>query len=541
MTKTQRALLTRDELTRRMVVPGPAKIRTEALHAHAEVLLKPRIDEVTLNKGARVHITPVFEEDLGKEETRKTLPQEFKGKPGQVYVATINEPREIYVGVGSRDKFDTEAARVYGARAVREAQKLRSDSVSVRINGVFKEGKFDEVLEAVVFGATLAAYRFENKLAVPVAQRPVDVKRFDIDYKSDLGTADVISTIRRACLLADCQNSARYLSDMDAEKLNPLSYALLLQQIAHTHGIPFARIRPNELASMGLNGIATVGRAAKYRGSIVLMGHLTAEIEPIVLVGKGLTMDTGGYDTKAPGTMGDMFFDMEGSAAVSMAELALSQIGIRNTVAMACIADNRVDGNAYVSGTIIRVGGRTFEVKHTDAEGRIVLADGLSLAANLIDPDVKDRSGSIISIATLTGAACRALGSGIAAAGFSTEQELVDAISVAAKATGEPVHFFDIHPSLAELIKGERTDLVTIANNGGEAGQTTAAAFLSEFVMNYQKGADGRKTRYAHIDMAPMMDAHAGPSAKDPRYVKGNNALGYGVNLLVETVKRLRG
>lgn len=535
----KKALLTREGLIRRMEVPSAAPIRTAMLAAHAEALFQPTIGNITLNQSAKVVVQAVFEDEMA-ERDGNPFPPEFKAKPGQVYVTNSTAPREILVGVGKREKFDTEAARCYGATAIREAEKLRSDSVSVSVKGLGKDSGSDGIhIEAVVFGAVLAAYRFEQKLVVSVDQSPVAIKRLDILGRFDAVDGSILKSVERALLLGGCQNTARYLSDMPADQLNPLHYALLLRQIAHKYGIPHTRLRPTELSLMGLNGIKTVGKGSDFPGSMVIMGDLSTSVEPVVLVGKGLTMDSGGYDTKSPGTMGDMLFDMEGSAAVVMAQVALARMGIGSgSIAVACIAENKINGRAFVSGDIISIGGRTIQVMHTDAEGRIVLADGLSVASNIVDPK---QNGAIFSIATLTGAACRAVGSNIAAPIFSSDKQLVDALNSAAKATGEPVHHFEIHSALAKLIKGTKTDLITVAQNGGEAGHVTAAAFLREFARNYTEGGEGREVeRYAHIDMAPMMDAHAAPASEDPRYRTGKFALGYGVNLLVETVNRLR-
>ena len=243
----------------------------------------------------------------------------------------------------------------------------------------------------------------------------------------------------------------------------------------------------------------------------------------MVLVGKGITYDSGGLSLKRPwGAMAPMKADMAGAAAVLATLTALPQLGlpVRVTGLLAC-AENLPSGSAYRPGDVVtQYGGTTVEIRNTDAEGRLVLADALAYADAVLAPDV------VIDLATLTDAATLALGRGMAAL-FATDDMLARQLVAAAETAGEPAWRMPLVDDYRFALDSDIADLCHVSTDTHvSAGAITAALFLREFA--------GRRT-WAHIDMAGP-----GKVDKDAHEVtKGGT--GYGVRLLLRWLEQLAG
>lgn len=518
----------RPALCRNLIVPPRAPdISSKFLIAHADRLLEPTIQRVWLNGPEKGLVVKGVFEGV-PERFFLHCPHSFKAKPGQTYMVTGGECEIVFVGLGKKESFDLECAKKFGARAVRLAEQYRHAELSIHVPEEAAPA-IASLVENMVLGAVLSAYRFEDKLGGEEEERPVPLRSLSIRAFGD----SLNKALERGLARAGCQNTARYLSDMRANELRPDTYPVLLELIAHRYGLGFLRLAPEELAAMGLNGISVVGQASPYPGSMVLLGTSVDASCPLpVLVGKGVTMDTGGMDIKTEGHMDRMHLDMEGSAAVAMAVAAASTLhpGMP-LLGILSIAENRIAPNAYVVGDIIRIGRRTVEVRNTDAEGRLVLADGITVAGMV-------GAQQIITEATLTGAACLALGEGMEAAAFSTDADLASKLDQASKASGERLVWFPIDDSaIAKSIQGAHADLINVSSWGRPAGHRTAARFLHEFSFG---GAGGKEERipFAHLDVAPVM-LSSGAWADDPRYRGPQFATGFGVNLLASALPHL--
>src|SRR3989338_1891634 len=538
-------LLTRADLMRRLVVPkAEPAISDKRLQDHADRFLQPSIQTVGLRlaeQSTKLVVKGLFEEDVGnmREMSSESVPPRFRGKTGEV-LELYNDPspgqHTILIGLGKREKFDEEGARNFGALAVRSAENAKFDVVTIDLpSGSVVTLKEPALVEAITLGAMLSSYRYDQRLGVSEEDRPVAVKELYLLVEEDNEVNRF--QLKKALTLAGCQNTARYLSDMSPDELNPATYPLLLELFAHIFGLQFLRLMPEELVAMGLEGIANVGRASPNPGSLILLGQMDSETDPLhVMVGKGITFDSGGMSGKSAEGMFDMHMDMEGSAAVVNAIRAILQLGWQsNILALACIAENRISENAYLLNSAIQIGRRRVLIKNTDAEGRLVLGDGLALGAHL-------RPDNMVTIATLTGAAIIALSKGMGAAAFTADDRLKANLVQAAQATGERVHFFDtfMDPAILEAIKGgDLADLANISNLGKGAGHITAARFLRELA--FYVGDDGKEVHvpFAHVDMAPMMDG-SGALKKDPRFRGDGFALRYGANLLERFYRDLK-
>jgi leucyl aminopeptidase len=270
---------------------------------------------------------------------------------------------------------------------------------------------------------------------------------------------------------------------------------------------------PAQLAAEGFGGILAVGGGSKRGPRLLeLSWDPAGASEHVVLVGKGITFDTGGIDIKPVDGMQLMRKDMGAAATVIAATLAAARLNLPIRItALAPLAENMVSGSAWRSGDVVHhYGGLTSEVHSTDAEGRVVLADALAYAVAKLAPDF------LIDLATLTGASRVALGTKTAAL-FSDNPSLVDSLSAAATQAGERVWQMPLAEEYAKEVAAEIADL---NNAAGAPGAITAALYLREF-------AGDRRDRWAHIDMS----APSWTTKEDGELGKG--ATGWGVRTLV--------
>jgi leucyl aminopeptidase len=238
----------------------------------------------------------------------------------------------------------------------------------------------------------------------------------------------------------------------------------------------------------------------------------------VVLVGKGITYDTGGIDIKPTEAMQLMRKDMGGAAAVVGALLSVAELGVPVKVtALAPLAENMVSGSSWRQGDVVtHYGGLTSEVRSTDAEGRVVLGDAMAYAVKNLDPDL------LVDLATLTGASRIALGKKTAAL-FSGNDELIDGFTAAAAETGEQVWRL---PLAEDYVADVASDLADLDNAAGNPGTITAALYLREF-------AGSLRDRWVHLDMS----SPAWSASPDAELTKG--ATGWGVRLLTRWLTTL--
>jgi leucyl aminopeptidase len=288
------------------------------------------------------------------------------------------------------------------------------------------------------------------------------------------------------------------------------------QAVAATaeHGVTARIWADAELATMGFGGIMAVGSGSERPPALIELSYAPAGADAhVVLVGKGITFDSGGLSLKPNDAMKFMKTDMAGGAAVIGVMSALRRLGVaRRVTGLIAAAENMPSGSAYrPSDVITQFGGRTVEVRNTDAEGRLVLADALAYADAALAPDL------LIDIATLTGAARTALGTSHAAL-YSTSDALADSLLAAGTASGDRLWRMPLAQEYSELLESPVADLAQVSRDGGNAGSIFAALFLREF-------AGGRA--WAHLDIAGAARA----KADDGQLTKG--ATGFGTALLL--------
>lgn len=277
-----------------------------------------------------------------------------------------------------------------------------------------------------------------------------------------------------------------------------------------------------EMQALKMGGVLAVGRGSKEQSQFIILeykGGKTSET-PIVLVGKGVTFDSGGIDTKPHPYALDMMMDMSGGAAVISATLIASRLKInKNIITLVPAVENMPSGESFRPGDVITMfDGTTVEIGHTDAEGRLILADAISYAKRY-KPEV------LIDVATLTGAAGVALGER-ATALFTEDDTLAKALLTAGEITGDAAWRLPLWEEYKCEIVGNVADVSNVRTKGpsGLGGAITAAAFLAHFAKDIKN--------FAHLDMAPTMTA-----VFDEQLAKG--AKGSPIRLLVQALKTL--
>lgn len=336
------------------------------------------------------------------------------------------------------------------------------------------------------------------------------------------GTADAAEVVARAVVRARAQLVARGLAHTPSNTKNPAWMAAQARTVARATGLDVTVWDEKALRRDGFGGLLAVGSGSATPPRLVRLDHepagATATTARVVLVGKGITFDTGGLQIKPVDGMLGMKTDMSGSAIV-LAVLAACRaldVPVRVTGLLA-LAENAVGAASYRPGDVVtHYGGTTVEIGNTDAEGRIVMADALAYADAHLDPTY------LVDVATLTGAARIALGR-VAAPVFATDDALRDALVDAGTSTGETLWPMPLPDTYRRALDSEVADLTHIAPGG--AGAVTAALFLREFV-----GA----RRWAHLDIAGTgrSDVDAGTDAK--------GATGFGTRLLLRWLEEMR-
>jgi leucyl aminopeptidase len=427
------------------------------------------------------------------------------GKPGTVTAIPIagRRPRSVLaVGIGAATLSDV---RGYVAAAVRRGQSLAEHGARRLVVPLDSAASPAGAVEAraAVEAALLAGYRFrETSSAHP--QRLAEVVLVAVDAADPA----VVTGARQGQVSGDAVAWARDLVNTPSNTKNP---AWLADQVtARAAGLPHTTVTvlgPDELRAGGFGGVLAVGggSASSPRVVVVSYRHPSAGLAHPVLVGKGITFDTGGISIKPNAGMREMKTDMAGGAAVLATLDAVARLELPVAVtAVVPLAENAVSGSSYRPSDVVRhVGGRTTEVLNTDAEGRMVLADGLAYARLELGATV------LVDVATLTGAMKVALGTKTAGL-YASSDALADALLTAGARAGEPLWRMPLAEEYSDLLESAVAD----ANNApGGPGGTTAALFLRPFAGDLP---------WAHLDVAGP--ARAG--SDDGEVVKGGTGFG---------------
>jgi leucyl aminopeptidase len=434
----------------------------------------------------------------------------FEGKADQTLVVPLTglgAKSAVLVGLGDRDKVTLEGLRRAAAALVRRGSKAKVVATTL-LDATPVGADPEAAAQAIAEGAALGTYRFlryKGKSEAPA------IEQFLVLGKRDPG---VQAAVGRGAAVARAVAWARDLVNEPAGTLTPSALAEEAQRAATHGGLSIEVLDEVAIANEGLGGLLGVSLGSEQPPRLI---KLTYEPDgrargTVALVGKGITFDSGGLSLKNAEGMETMKTDMSGAAAVIGAMSVLREAGVQTKViAFVPATENMPGGRAIKPGDVLKIrNGKTVEVLNTDAEGRLVLADGLSLAA-------EEKPDAAIDLATLTGACIVALGLKVAGL-MGNNDAWIDQVRQAADRAGEPVWPLPLPQEYRKDIDSEIADLKNIGG-GRWAGALTAGLFLSEFIGDIP---------WAHLDIAGPARA---PS--DDGYVQ-KGGTGYGVRTLVE-------
>jgi len=459
----------------------------------------------------------VYSESVPLALTEKALGfREFRGEKEEKITFYGHEgtgiQRAILVGIGEFQSLDAEGLRSATGRVVRGCIKKKIPSVIIAVPSASLLGMDPAlVTEAVAEGAFLGnhlflRYKNEKQLAVltEITLHLQEAGRLD-------GLLSRVETVCEGTLLA-----REWVTTPSNDKL-PEEFARSTASLAERHGLKTRVMEEKELLRRGFGGITAVASGSRNPPRLLILEYRPRRPDTsVVLVGKGVTFDSGGINLKPTASLEDMKMDMSGAAAVAATAITMGRLrpGLR-VVGVIPLVENMPSGSAVRPGDVIRCyGGKTVEVLNTDAEGRLILADAMAYAAEKFRPD------TMIDLATLTGACVVALGEKIAGV-FSPDRELAWEILESGEKTFERCWSMPMPKDYKDLIKSELADIKNVSESRW-GGAIVAALFLAEFAAG---------TRWAHIDIA-------GPAyAKKEGAYCGPGGTGFGVRLLCELMK----
>jgi leucyl aminopeptidase len=432
--------------------------------------------------------------------------------------------RYLFLGAGDAEKADAGTVRDFAARAVRRAEALRITHLHLVVPGVDDAARR---FQAAAEGAVLAAWDFRELRSAPGPDEPPRVTVDEVSLAPD-GVAEPPSAdqpdddlLARAVQVgrafARGENLARTLQQRPGNLATPEHLAATALQLAETHGFEATILGPRELERERMGALLAVAAGSDQEPRLIVLEHRGGPEgdAPLVLVGKGLTFDSGGISMKPPAGMEDMKFDMSGGAAVLGAMAAIGELALAlNVVGVVPSSENLVNGRATKPGDVITTrAGKTVEVINTDAEGRLILADALDYAVERFRPR------AMVDCATLTGACVVALGHQ-AAALLGTDEALIEALRDAGDRSGERCWPLPLWEAYRKQLDSPVADLKNVG--GRPAGTITAALFLKEFV---------GEVPWAHLDIAGT--AYGEP--RSPWHRPGG--FGFPTRLLLEWVR----
>jgi leucyl aminopeptidase len=418
----------------------------------------------------------------------------------------VAAPAVLLVGVGPDAGRSTETLRRAAAVAVAGAGRATSLATALHQAGA-EDGGRAAALAAVAEGTALAAYRFQRHRSRPEPE--LAAATLLVDGRRWLAAAE--PALRRAQIAARATNLVRDLVNEPAGQLTPATLAAEAVRLARRAGLRHRVLQVPSLRRGRFGAVLAVGGASAVAPRVVELRYRPASpAGHVALVGKGVTFDSGGLDLKRGDGMVGMKDDMAGAATVLGTMTALAELDVRVAVSgVLPLVENMPGGSAMRAGDVVRArNGVAIEVTNTDAEGRLILADGLALAAEA-------RPDAILDLATLTGSAVVGLGPGCTAV-LGNHPPLTSRLLAAAAGAGEVAYELPLIEDYRRFLDSEVAELVNSTDQPGDAIQ--AALFLREFVAGVP---------WVHLDIA-------GPaSAKQARYYQPKGASGCMVRTLL--------
>jgi leucyl aminopeptidase len=446
----------------------------------------------------------------------------FKAGAGEVRmvyrVPEVAAERVILVGLGKREKFNAMQLRKAAAKAARAARGIKRETLAFALPQN-EAVSTPDAASAIVEGVVLGLHVFNEFKTDDESKNLTQVSKLVLltDAKNESAASD---GAHYAQIAAQANLRVRSWVNLPSNKKSPQFLALQAEQIARENHLQCEIWDENKLREENMNALCAVGMGSDNPPRLIKLEYshpeVSADEAPLILIGKGVTFDTGGYSLKPSSSMEDMKDDMAGAAVVLASLEAIAKLQPkRRVIGLVGSVENMISGKAQRPGDIVTArNGKTIEVLNTDAEGRLVLADVLSYASEL-------KPAAMIDFATLTGAIGIALGSE-AAGLFSNDGDLSAKVQAAGEKSGERVWPLPLWDEYKDHMKGKNSDL---KNTGKErrAGSISAAIFLQHFV--------GENIPWAHVDIAAVA------LLREDTTLSAYGATGFGARLALEFLR----
>lgn len=436
----------------------------------------------------------------------KKISPDFKAEKNETFLYHVKTIRHIAVGLGAKKDLCAETIRLAASAAVKVLKSKDLNSAAL----VFPEKTkiADDIMaKSITEGLVLTDYEF-NKYKSD--RKNKSISKIEIVTRKKLQ-----KTIKDTNTLCESVKFSRDLINDNASEITPAKLAAEAKKIAKKNKLKIKVLTEKEIDKEKLGLLKAVGQGAPYPPRLIIIQYNgdKKSKKTTALIGKGITFDSGGLNLKPSRGILDMRSDMSGAAAVLGAVKAASELKLKtNIIGVVSAAYNAVGSKSYIPGDIYKsYSGQTVEIKNTDAEGRLVLADAIAYTVKKYKPT------QIIDLATLTGAICVSFAD-LCAGIVSNNDKLSDGLVKSSQNTHERLWRLPLYDEHKKAMKGELADLRNLSNLDG-AGSITAAAFLEAFTRN---------TPWAHLDIAGTAFTNK-PNGYTPK-----NATGFGVRLLID-------
>jgi len=445
-----------------------------------------------------------------------------------LYGVHIHAKRVVFVGLGDEKEFSVRMYKEAVAIAISHAQTKKAEHVTMILpKKLLDKDDSGFVSRETIIAMRMSTYAYDNFKSDKESHTTI-IKEIAVLPECPVSTYKKIqNAMEEASIIADTINSVRDIGNTPPSVMTPTLLAQYAQDLARDQKKLQVKILSKiDMEKLGMGCLLGVGQGSEHEPKFIILEYwgTSKQKKPSVLVGKGITFDSGGLSLKPGDSMVDMKYDMLGGASVIASIKILADLGVKkNIVALVSSAENMPSGHAYRPDDILTaMNGKTIEVKNTDAEGRLVLADALCYAHRYHPKEV-------IDMATLTGACLSALGTervGI----FSNENNMVEGLKQASERVGEYVWQLPLGDEHREAMKSDIADIKNIGgvNNPRYATASTAAAFLEFFT----RDADGKYAYpWLHMDIACAIDHFKGKSWLKP------GATGQAIQTVVEYLR----
>ena len=461
---------------------------------------------------------------LGKSDAKTTLAinqslKDMEGKLGRISIIPMpgKNPaqRILLAGIGKKENLTNDTIRHVSGKIAQKSRELKLKEFSIITPPSFVIDQISSVTQ-IIEGCKISLYKLD-KFKAEKAEKSPDLTI--IVSKS----SKILHAIKTAEIVSEGAIFTKSIANLPPNECTPTTLANFARMISKKNKMKCYVISEPELKKKGFGGISAVGQGSKKEPKLIVLEHTNGpkNENPVVLVGKAVTFDTGGISLKSGDRMDEMKFDKCGGCTVLGIMKAVSELKLPiNVVGIIPSVENMPSGESYRPGDIIKLySGKTAEILNTDAEGRLILADALAYGEKQYTPK------AIIDFATLTGACIIALGTNVAAI-VSNDEKLTKRINESSKKTTEQVWELPLNQDYMDMIKSDVADMKNVGI-GRAAGTITAAAFLKNAV---------EKTPWIHIDIAGV--AWIQSATKEKSY-NPKGATGFGVRLILDYLQNV--